>query len=134
VNPLALIPAPYRILALVVLALALVAFGWVKGAQHGQVRLEAYQVAEERIANGQRDANRTRARKAEEKQAAQTVYRDRFITNTVTEVRYVTQPLAACPVPGPAVRLLNDAATCAREDRPASCGAGEQVRDARPAS
>lgn len=71
----------------------------------------------------QRESNRGRAHLVEVKEAAQTVYRDRYITRIVKEIEYVTQDLAACPVPPAAVRLLNDAAKCASEDRPASCGA-----------
>lgn len=78
----------------------------------------------------QRESNRGRAHQAEVKEAAQTVYRDRYITRTVKEIEYVTQDLAACPVPPAAVRLLNDAAKCASEDRPASCGADGGVRPA----
>ena len=36
-----LIPWPYRWLALVLLAAALIGFGWVKGAGHVQTRLDA---------------------------------------------------------------------------------------------
>lgn len=78
----------------------------------------------------QRESNRGRAHQAEVKEAAQTVYRDRYITRTVKEIEYVTQNLAACPVPPAAVRMLNDAAKCASEDRPASCGADGGVRSA----
>jgi len=46
-NPLALISMPYRILAVVVLGLTLVAFGWVKGAQHGEAKLNAHIVKEQ---------------------------------------------------------------------------------------
>jgi len=35
-NPLALVPLPYRLPALALLAVALVGFGWVKGAGHVQ--------------------------------------------------------------------------------------------------
>ena len=78
----------------------------------------------------QRESNRGRAHQAEVKEAAQTVYRDRYITRTVKEIEYVTQDLAACPVPPAAVRMLNDAAKCASEDRPASCGADGGLRPA----
>lgn len=78
----------------------------------------------------QRETNRGRAHDAEVKQANQTVYRDRFITKTVKEIQYVTRELASCPVPPAAVRLLNDAAKCASEDRPAACGSDDGVRPA----
>lgn len=78
----------------------------------------------------QRESNRGRAHQAEVKEAAQTVYRDRYITKTVKEIQYVTREMASCPVSPAAVRLLNDAAKCASEDRPASCGADGTVRPA----
>mgnify|MGYP000867998209 CR=1 FL=1 len=42
---LSLIPFPYRILALCGLAIALFGYGWVKGAAHGEARLEAFKQA-----------------------------------------------------------------------------------------
>ena len=47
-NPLALIPFPYRILALIALALSLFGYGWLKGAQHGERKLDAYKVANDK--------------------------------------------------------------------------------------
>lgn len=44
-NLAALIPAPYRVLALVLLAAALVGFGWVQGAQHVQDKWNAEHAA-----------------------------------------------------------------------------------------
>jgi len=41
-----LIPLPYRILAYVLIALALIAFGWVKGNDHGSQKLFDYQAKE----------------------------------------------------------------------------------------
>ena len=43
-NLTSLIPAPYRWLALAMLAVALVAFGWLRGAQH-QEQADAVQLA-----------------------------------------------------------------------------------------
>lgn len=40
-NPLALVPLPYRLLALALLAVALLGFGWVKGASHVQGEWDA---------------------------------------------------------------------------------------------
>lgn len=53
-----LIPAPYRWLAFLVAALALVGFGWVKGAQYGERKLDAYKLAHEKaeLAQGQKVA------------------------------------------------------------------------------
>ena len=41
-NLLALVPFPYRILAIALLAAALVAFGWFKGNAHGTQKLTDY--------------------------------------------------------------------------------------------
>ena len=38
---MSLIPWPYRLLALVLLAVALIGFGWVKGAEHVQAKWDA---------------------------------------------------------------------------------------------
>lgn len=101
-------------------------------AQTAQARqaLAEYQLASERATELQREGNRGRAAGVEQRVATQTVYRDRFITKTVKEIERVTEPMAACPVPAGAVRLLNDAARCAREDRPTSCGADDAVPNA----
>lgn len=89
--------------------------------------LEGERARVEHQAELQRTANRARSRDAEQRQAWQAVYRDKFITKTLTEIRYVTQNLAACVLDPRAVRMLNDTAKCASEDRPASCGAGDAV-------
>lgn len=107
------------------LLVGLVAAGWrvhhnIEQAGYARAQAE-YQAAAEL----QREGNRGRARDAEQKQAAQTVYRDRFITQTVKEIQYVTANLAACVLSPGAVGMLNDAARCAGEDRPAACGAGD---------
>ena len=39
-SPLSLIPLPYRLLALAALAAALFGYGWLKGAQHGEAKLD----------------------------------------------------------------------------------------------
>lgn len=120
-----------KLVALGVLAFALLAGAWkVYHAidKAGYVRAQTeYQAA----AEFQRESNRGRARAAEEKQATQTVYRDRYITRIVKEIDRASQDLARCPVPPAAVRLLNDAAKCAGEDRPPSCGVDDSVPDAR---
>lgn len=90
--------------------------------------LEGERARVEHQAELQRTANRSRSYEAEQRQAGQTVYRDRFLTKTIVEVRHATQNLAACPVSADAVRLLNDAAKCASENRPSACGAGDAVR------
>ncbi|MGC3984845.1 MAG: hypothetical protein QM777_09005 [Pseudorhodoferax sp.] len=94
----------------------------------GEIRVD--QANAEVAAHKQKDENVTRAAEVEQRVVTQTVYRDRFITKTVKEIERVTEPMAACLVPADAVRLLNDAARCAREDQPAACGADDAVRDA----
>jgi hypothetical protein len=114
-----------KLVAAGLIALALIAGFWKlwhTADKAGYVRAQAeYQAAAEL----QRESNRGRARGAEEKQAVQTVYRDRYITRIVKEIDHAAQSLASCPLPPAVGRLLNDAARCADEDRPASCGAGD---------
>ncbi len=104
---------------------AIVATGWRIHHNIDQAGYDRAQAEYQAAAELQREANRGRSREAEQKQALQTVYRDRFITNTVKEIQYVTQNLAACVLSPGAVGMLNDAARCAGEDRPAACGAGD---------
>ena len=115
-------------------AIALVLGGLLlhQRAQTAQARQELsdYLLASERATELQRESNRGRAAGVEQRVVTQTVYRDRFITKTVKEIERVTEPMAACPVPAGAVRLLNDAARCAREDRPAACGVDDAVPNA----
>jgi hypothetical protein len=140
VNLLALIPFPYRLLALALLAAALYGAGVVTGLRHGEAQREALQArwdAERqalatRVATQQAD-NAKRAADAMSQYTPQVQVRDRFIAQTITEIKHVTDPLASCPVPPDAVRMLNRAGDCAREDRPAACGADDQVRDPGPA-
>lgn len=82
----------------------------------------------EHAAEMQRTANRSRSQDIERSQAERTVYRDRFIDRTIVEVRDAAKNLDACVLTLPTVRMLNDAAQCARNDRPAACGADGSVR------
>jgi hypothetical protein len=114
-----------KLVALGVLALALLAGAWkvyhtIDKAGYARAQAEYQAAAELR-----RESNRGRSRAAEEKQAVQTVYRDRYITRKGKEIDHAAKDLARCPVPPAAIGLLNDAAKCADEDRPASCGAGD---------
>lgn len=110
-------------LGLVLLALAAGAWKSLHDADRaGYARAQAEYQARAEL---QREANRGRAGDAERKQATQTIYRDRYITRIVKELDHAAQDLDACPLPPAVGRLLNDAASCAREDRPASCGPGD---------
>ena len=123
-----------RIVGAAVLAVALAGSHWYayrQGAQAVQIKFDAHVNEANRRAVRQADQNRERAGQVEERVVVQTVYRDRYITKTIKEIDRATQPLAACPVPEPARVLLNDAARCAREDRPASCGAVDAMLDTR---
>jgi len=93
----------------------------VRGSNARQALAE-YKLASQQQAERQREARTQTARDAETKHVTQTVYRDRYITRVVKEIDREAAPLAGCPVPLGAVRVLNDAARCAREDRPAACG------------
>lgn len=116
-----------RLIVLGVLA-ALAVGAWFRltahyeGIGYARAQGEARQVAE-----AQAERNRELQRAAEKRYTVQAEVRERVITETIVEVRHATASLASCPVPEPARRLLNDAAACAREDRPAACGTGEPV-------
>ena len=101
-------------------------FWWAHRVEEKALVAERARV--EHQAEVQRTANRSRSYDAEQRQAAQTVYRDKFITKTLTEIRYVTQNLSACVLDPAAVRMLNDTAKCTSEDRPASCATGDTMR------
>ncbi len=107
-NPLALVSMPYRILAVVVLGLALVAFGWVKGAQHGEAKLQA---AEARaLKEGVRIVTLRGAvtTKIETKYLPQ-IARQQVITETILKEVPIYVPTSTADLPG-GFRVLHDAA------------------------
>jgi Flp pilus assembly protein TadB len=122
---------PGRWLAVLALAgaLALAYFGW-RGQQREigrqEVRRELAAAAEAQTAR-----NRELQRASEKRYTVQAQARERFFVTTVKEIRHAAAPLAACPVPADAIRLLNDAAAGARGDSAAACGAGDSVPGAR---
>lgn len=119
-----------RLIAFLLLVLAGLAGAWrvhVKADAAGYARAQAGASA---AAEALRQRNFELQRAAEKRYTVAAETRDRFITNTITEVRYATVHLAACPVGADAVRLLNAAAACARGDS-AACGPGQPVPDAR---
>lgn len=107
-NLTALIPLPYRLLALAALAIALMGFGWLKGAQHEQLKYEAI------FAKAQAQVVRVQTR-----QAAVTAAVDAKYTPAIERVRTVTQTIIKeiptyvsandCPL-SPGFRVLHDAA------------------------
>lgn len=78
----------------------------------------------------QQERNRALQRAAELKYTIRAETLERVIVQTITEVRHAAAPLAACPVPAAAIRLLNAAAKCASEGGPTSCGTGDEVQPA----
>lgn len=80
------------------------------------------------VATEQAQRNAELMRAAELRYTVMQPVRDRFITNTITEIRDATQNLAACVLEPRALSMLRDAAQCARSDQPAACGAGDGVR------
>ncbi|MEW6612722.1 MAG: hypothetical protein AB1409_08275 [Pseudomonadota bacterium] len=115
-----LIPAPWRWLALVLLAAALVGFGWVRGAAHVQARWDAAMLRQSLA------AARVQARQAEATVKVVTQYVDRVKivrqkgAEIIKEVPvYVpVEADAACVVPRGFVRL-HDAAATGRLPEPA---------------
>lgn len=117
---------------LLVLALAaLLSFTHFTAYRKGKSTVRAEWAAErvemERQAQAQAQRQRDLQRAAELRYTVQAEARDRFITQTIVEVRHAAAPVASCALPVDLVRLLNRAAECARSDSPASCGAGEPV-------
>ena len=110
--------------ALVVIAAAGVWKFWHAADKAGY---ERRQREDEAAAEFQREANRGRSRAAEQGESLQTQIRTVYITKTVERVRNVTEPLASCPVPDAAVRMLNDAARCARQGRSPACTPDDAV-------
>ncbi|MGB3069283.1 MAG: hypothetical protein WBC18_12080 [Ottowia sp.] len=108
-----------KLVALGLIILAIFAGVWKLWHTADKAGYERSQREYQAAAEKQREANRATASKAEKNEAARVVYRDRIITKTITEVRDASAPLAACPVPSAVVRMLNDAAQRAREDRSA---------------
>jgi hypothetical protein len=119
--------ANWRLIGIAAAAIALVAGAWMLWSDIDQGGYDRAQAEYQAAAELRRESNRGRSRAAEEKQAVQTVYRDRYITRATKEIDHAAQDLARCPLPPAVGRLLNDAARCASEDRPASCGAGDSV-------
>lgn len=107
-NLLALVPLPYRLLGLALFAVALVGFGWVKGAGHVQAEWAAAARAAEAA------VSRVKVRQAEATVRVVTQYVDRVQlvrqkgADIVKEVPiYVSSD--ACALPG-GFRLFHDAA------------------------
>ncbi len=121
-----------RLIIIAAIVAAAVAGWWRLTAYYegrGYTRAQAEARA---LADAQRERNRDLQRAAELRYTVTTAARERVITQIQAEVRYVTQHLATCPVGAGAVSLLNRAAECARQDRPAACGPGDGVPNPAP--
>jgi hypothetical protein len=92
-----------------------------------QAKWDAAAVAQERASQAQTARNLELQRAAERKYVVQQDARDRFHTVTVKEISREAAPLAACPVPPDAIRMLNAARDCALGNSPASCGADDPL-------
>lgn len=126
-----LIPPIYRwaalALAVVLAALALAAWDAAR-IERAEGRGDARARAElKALADEQTQRIRDLQRAAETRYTVQAETRDRFITQTITEVRHAAAPVASCALPVDLVRLLNDAARCAAGDPAAASGAGQPV-------
>lgn len=120
-----------RALIILGIVVALIA-GWWRLTAHFEQKGYDRRAAEDRAAmEEQRERNRDLQRVAEKRYVVQQSVREEFIAVTVKEIRHETQNLAPCVLADGARERLRAAARCAREDRPAACGTGEQVRDAR---
>jgi nitrogen fixation protein FixH len=121
----------WKMIGIAALAVALAAGAWRLWHAIDQAGYTRAQTEYQAAAEFQRESNRGRSRQAEEKQATQTVYRDRYIYRATKELDHASQDLASHPLPAAAIRLLNDAAGCADEDRCPTGGAGDGVPAAR---
>lgn len=112
---------PGRWLLMLAAVAALVAGYYFWADRIGDVREATVRAELKALADAQTERNRDLQRAAEKRYTVQAEVRERVITETITEVRYATQSLAACVVPERAVSLLNLAAACARDDSPPAC-------------
>ena len=108
------------------IAYGLLAVALLGGYAYWQHRTEQRGVQAERarqadLAEQQRMQNRSRARDAELRLSSRQQVVERYFVITEKEFVHATAELASCPLPEPARRMLNDAAKCAREGRPAAC-------------
>lgn len=129
-NPFALLN-PGRWLLYLALGLALLAGGALLKARHdaGQQRI-GYDRAQAESAQAmriQQDRMRELARAAELRYTVARQGQDRFFVTTIKEIAHAAAPLASCPVPADAIRLLNNAARCARGDPGATGCAADPV-------
>jgi hypothetical protein len=124
----------WRVWAAVALAagLALSHLTVYRSGRHSvQAKWDEQKVIQERASQEQVSKIRELQRAAELRYVVRKETQDRFFVTTVKEVRDAASPLAACPVPPDVVRLLNNAAECARGDSPSACFSASEVPDTR---
>lgn len=104
----AIIPAPYRWLALAGLVLAIFGFGFLKGAQHEERANDARQLAAER-ATVHRTGQRVAASAKVDAKYQPVITKIQTVTKET--IRYVPQfvPVGTCDLPG-GFRVFHDAA------------------------
>lgn len=113
-----------------VLLLAMAAAAW-KGIDVLEQRGYDRRAAEDRAAmEDQAARNRDLQRASELRYTVVAAARDRFIVQTITEIRHETDNLAACVLTPAAAERLRNAAQCARGDSAAACGPDQPVRAA----
>jgi hypothetical protein len=125
----------YARLAAGLVILVLLAAGWhrvnVAFERADRRGYERRAMEDKAAADSQAASNRELQRASEIRYTVAAQQRERFIVTTVKELHEAAAPLAACPVPADAVRLLNAASACASGDSPAACGPGDAVPAAR---
>jgi hypothetical protein len=118
---------PARIALLVVLIVASAAAWWRITVHYEGIGYARAQAEAAAAAQAQAQRNRDLQRAAELRYTVQAGVREEFIVTTVKELAHETADLASCRLSPGARRLLNDAAQCARADRPAACGPREPL-------
>lgn len=116
-----------RIVAILLVCAALIAGWWRLTAHYEAKGYTRAQAEAKAAADAQTTRNRELQRAAEIRYTVTAQARERFIVQTVKEVHHAAESLATCPVPRDAVRLLNDAAACARGDSAGACGVGDRL-------
>jgi len=119
-----------RIAIVAVIAVVLAGSHWkayTTGAKIERVEWQAKEAKSRAEAEEQTQRNRDLQRSAELRYTVRAGVRDRFITETIREVRHESESLRACPVSEPLRLRLNAAAACARDDSASACGADIEV-------
>lgn len=120
-----------RLAALVVLVLAIAGAWWKLETALDAREQRGYErrVGEDKAAaEAQTSRNRELQRATELKYTVVAQGQDRFFVTTVREIYDASEPLAACPLPGPVRLRLNAAGACVLGDSAAACGGDDQMR------